>query len=104
MLTEKREDEIDKMYEGGLSICEIAKELNMNKGSLSRLFKNNKKLAQLKYEREENSVSKMIYENRMKIRGMINEGLSLREIAEILNCKRHVLDYWLYRKKLLYKD
>jgi len=101
----KKENEIlYKMYESGMSLGEIARKLNINKGNLSARFSKNAELSSLREERKksEKNLGALLCENKERIRQMMQEGMTLEEMARILKCKTGSLYYWLYKKKILY--
>ena len=99
----RRDEKIYEMYKSGMSMSAIGKELNIDKGNLSRIFKKSERLKELLGKKESLSVKKLVFENRVKIREMLNEGLSLTAIAETLGCKRSTLYYWLYERQFFYE-
>ena len=93
------------MYASGMSMCEIARVLHINKSSLSRGFKRDKRLNELKQKREETKIvgaGDVIKKNKDRIREMLSEKVTLEEIANMLNITKSALKFWLYKKRILY--
>ena len=101
----KKKELIYKMYASGMSMCEIARVLHINKSSLSRRFKRDKRLTELKQKREETKIvgaGDVIKKNKDRIREMLSEKVTLEEIAKMLNITKSALKFWLYKKRILY--
>ena len=98
-------DILYKMYESGMSLSAIARILHINKGNLSKRFTEDERLASLREERKKNekNIGTFLCENKEKVRKMMQEGMTIEEMALILKCKKGSLYYWLYKKKILEK-